>query len=89
MLGLSSQNGQQVEQRMLRKDFIMDFSWHWGLGRGSHGLYNSEELERKTEGADILISDFKLSLSNTGPASTEISQTEITFLKEANCLHSF
>jgi len=51
--------------------------------------YNYEEWERRAEGVDMLISDSKLSLLSPELPSTQISQTEIPFLKEANLLHLF
>ena len=50
---------------------------------------NYEEWERRAGGVDMLISDSKLSLWSPESLSTQINQTEIPFLKEANLLHSF
>lgn len=50
---------------------------------------NYEEWERRAEGVDMLISDSKLSLLSPELPSTQINQTEIPFLKEANLLHLF
>ena len=50
---------------------------------------NYEEWERRAGGVDMLISDSKLSLLSPESSSTQINQTEIPFLKEANLLHLF